>query len=74
MILLNRIDDLVDNLILLFYVLLATTAMLLLYVGVAERAPSFCLIFQKYSPILMQYALVDFCRGCLFFMVEVETG
>ena len=37
LILLNRIDDLVDNLILFAYVLLATTTLLFLYVGVAER-------------------------------------
>ncbi|MCA9359702.1 DUF2914 domain-containing protein [Candidatus Nomurabacteria bacterium] len=68
MILLNRIDDLVDNLILLFYVLLATTAMLLLYVGVAERAPSFLSnFFKKYSPILMQYAFGGLLSGMLIF-------
>ncbi|MCA9362698.1 DUF2914 domain-containing protein [Candidatus Kaiserbacteria bacterium] len=67
-ILLNRIDDLVDNLILLAYVLLATTAMLLLYVGVAERAPSFLTpILKKYAPILMQYAFGGLLSGMLIF-------
>jgi hypothetical protein len=68
LILLNRIDDLVDNLILLFYVLLATTAMLLLYVGVAERAPRFMAGWlKKYSPILMQYAFGGLLSGMLIF-------
>jgi hypothetical protein len=68
LILLNRIDDLVDNLILLFYVLLATTAMLLLYVGVAERAPRFMSGWlKKYSPILMQYAFGGLLSGMLIF-------
>ena len=67
-ILLNRVDDLVDNLILLFYVLLATTAMLLLYVGVAERAPAFAAGFlKKYSPILMQYSFGGLLSGMLIF-------
>ena len=67
-ILLNRVDDLIDNLILLFYVLLATTAMLLLYIGVAERAPQFMAGFlKKYSPILMQYAFGGLLSGMLIF-------
>lgn len=67
-ILLNRIDDLVDNLILLFYAVLATTALLLLYVGVAERAPSFMVRFlKKYAPMLMQYAFGGLLSGMLIF-------
>ncbi|MCB9812508.1 DUF2914 domain-containing protein [Candidatus Nomurabacteria bacterium] len=68
LILLNRIDDLVDNLILLFYVLLATTAMLLLYVGVAERGPGFLArFFKRYAPIAMQYAFGGLLSGMLIF-------
>jgi len=68
LILLNRIDDLVDNLILLFYVLLATTTMLLLYVGVAERAPKFMSGWLKrFAPILMQYAFGGLLSGMLIF-------
>jgi len=68
LILLNRVDDLVDNLILLFYVLLATTAMFLLYLGVAERAPRFMAGWlKKYSPILMQYAFGGLLSGMLIF-------
>ncbi len=68
LILLNRIDDLVDNLILLFYILLATTALLLLYVGVAERGPRFLSRwFVRYTPILMQYAFGGLLSGMLIF-------
>ena len=40
-ILLNRVDDLFDNLILLTYALLATCSLLLFYVGVAQKTPGF---------------------------------
>jgi len=67
-ILLNRIDDTVDNLILLFYVLLATTAILLLYIGVSERAPGrMSLWLKKYTPIVMQYAFGGLLSGMLIF-------
>lgn len=67
-ILLNRIDDLVDNLILLFYVILATTTFLLLYVGVAERGPGlFTRLLRNYMPILMQYAFGGLLSGMLIF-------
>jgi hypothetical protein len=67
-ILLNKIDDTVDNLILLFYVLLATTAILLLYIGVAERIPGRPARFlKKYTPIVMQYAFGGLLSGMLIF-------
>lgn len=68
LILLNQIDNTVDNLILLFYVLLATTAILLLYVGVAERVPGKPARFlKKYTPIVMQYAFGGLLSGMLIF-------
>lgn len=68
LILLNRIDDLLDNLILLAYVLLATTSMFFLYLGVAERAPGGTSAFlKKYSPVLMQYAFGGLLSGMLIF-------
>jgi hypothetical protein len=67
-ILLNQIDNTVDNLILLFYVLLATTAILLLYVGVAERVPGILARWlKKYTPIVMQYAFGGLLSGMLIF-------
>lgn len=67
-ILLNRIDDLLDNLILLFYVLLATTGILFLYIGVAEKAPGGVSSWLKrFSPLLMQYAFGGLLSGMLIF-------
>ncbi len=68
MLLLNRVDDKVDNLILLFYATLATLSLLLLYVGVAEKAPAFMAgIFRRYAPIFMQYAFGGLLSGMLIF-------
>ena len=68
LILLNKIDDLVDNLILLFYVLLSTFSLLLLYIGVAERVSTGTANFlKKYSPILMQYSFGGLLSGMLIF-------
>lgn len=67
-ILLNQIDNTFDNLILLFYVLLATTTILLLYVGVAERVPGILARWlKKYTPIVMQYAFGGLLSGMLIF-------
>ncbi|MCA9357276.1 DUF2914 domain-containing protein [Candidatus Nomurabacteria bacterium] len=67
-ILLNRIDNLFDNLVLLFYAILATVSILLLYVGVADRGPEFLARFLKrYAPILMQYAFGGLLSGMLIF-------
>lgn len=66
--LLNKVDDLFDNLILLFYVLLATFSMMMLYVGVAERVPEGLAKFlKKYAPILMQYSFGGLLSGMLIF-------
>jgi hypothetical protein len=68
LILLNKVDDLVDNLILLFYVLLATTSFFLLYVGVAERAPGFFNhYFKLLAPVAMQYSFGGLLSGMLIF-------
>ncbi len=64
--LLNQIDSVVDNLILLFHVTVATTALLLLYLGVAERLPG-SRFLQKYTPIAMQYAFGGLLSGMLIF-------
>ena len=68
LILLNRIDDLIDNLILLFYVLLATTALLLFYFSAVERGPGFLIsFFRRYSPMAMQYSFGGLLSGMLIF-------
>ncbi|MCD5381376.1 MAG: DUF2914 domain-containing protein [Candidatus Pacebacteria bacterium] len=68
LILLNRIDDVVDNVILFFYVVLSTSTILLLYVGVAEKGPRFFSTWiKKYIPVLMQYAFGGLLSGMLIF-------
>lgn len=66
--LLNQIDNLVDNLILLFYVVLASISILLFYIGVAERGPAFIArFFKTYAPVLMQYSFGGLLSGMLIF-------
>jgi hypothetical protein len=68
LILLNRVDDLLDNIILLTYVLLATVSLLLLYTGVAEKGPAFFVRFvNRYMPMIMQYAFGGLLSGMLIF-------
>lgn len=66
--LLNQVDNIVDNAILLFYVVLATTSMLAFYLGVAQRLPervsAFC---ERYMPVLMQYSFGGLLSGMLIF-------
>lgn len=67
-ILLNRVDDLFDNLVLLFYVVLASVSLLLFYVGVAERGPAFLArFFLQYAPLAMQYSFGGLFSGMLIF-------
>jgi Protein of unknown function (DUF2914) len=67
-ILLDRVDDKIDNLILLFYVLLATASLVLFYVAVAERAPAFLVRFlAKVTPVTMQYSFGGLLSGMLIF-------
>jgi hypothetical protein len=66
--LLNRVDDLFDNLVLLFYVLLSSVSLLLFYVGAAERGPAFLAhVFYKYAPLTMQYSFGGLLSGMLIF-------
>jgi len=68
LILLDRIDDWVDNLILLFYVALATLSLVLFYVGVAERvSPWLVRKLALITPITMQYAFGGLLSGMLIF-------
>ncbi len=66
--LLNRVDDTVDNLILLFYVLLATLSLVLFYVAVSERGPAWFRRFLAWgTPLSMQYAFGGLLSGMLIF-------
>jgi hypothetical protein len=67
-ILLNRIDDIMDNLILLAYVLLATFSLLLFYVGVAQKAGEWASKkLVRYMPSVMQYSFGGLLSGMLIF-------
>jgi hypothetical protein len=67
-ILLNQIDNVFDNLVLLFYVGLATLSLVLFYVSVAERGPVWFVRFLSVStPIAMQYAFGGLLSGMLIF-------
>jgi len=68
LILLDQVEDTIDNLILLFYVTLATVALLTLYMGVAERAGvRTSRFFRSYSPMAIQYAFGGLLSGMLIF-------
>lgn len=67
-ILLNQIDNKFDNLVLLFYVILATLSLFLFYVAVAERGPNWLIKFLAWStPIVMQYSFGGLLSGMLIF-------
>lgn len=67
-ILLNKIDDLFDNLILLTYATLATISLLLFYVGIAQKVPAFLgSRFIRYMPNVMQYSFGGLLSGMLIF-------
>jgi len=68
LILLDRVDDLLDNVILFTYFFLATLSLLLFYFGVAERAGvRFSGWLVRYMPLLMQYAFGGLLSGMLIF-------
>ncbi|MCB9810613.1 MAG: DUF2914 domain-containing protein [Candidatus Nomurabacteria bacterium] len=66
--LLNRIDDKLDNFILLTYVVLATASLLLFYLGVAGRLGDWWTAkLRHYMPMLMQYSFGGLLSGMLIF-------
>ncbi len=68
LILLNRIDDVIDNVILAAYALLATFSILVFYAGTAERfGMTVSRLVVKNAPILMQYAFGGLLSGMLIF-------
>ena len=66
--LLNRVDDALDNIILLTYVTLATISIILFYVGISERWGEWWTVqLRYYMPMLMQYSLGGLLSGMLIF-------
>jgi Protein of unknown function (DUF2914) len=67
-ILLNRVDDITDNLILLTYVVLATASLILFYVGVAQKLGGWMSNkLVRYMPGVMQYSFGGLLSGMLIF-------
>lgn len=68
LVLLNQIDSVFDNLVLLAYVVLATTSLLLFYAGVAQRFGERVAGFLEcYMPGVMQYSFGGLLSGMLIF-------
>jgi len=66
--LLNRVDDVFDNAILFFYVVLATLSILLLYAGTSGRLGEwFSPKMVRFAPISMQYSFGGLFSGMLIF-------
>ena len=66
--LLDRVDDVLDNIILFFYVSLAFISMTLLYVGVAEKAGEvWSLRFRVLAPLAIQYSFGGLLSGMFIF-------
>lgn len=65
---LNRVDQLLDNVILAAYVVLAMASMLLLYAGAAEKLPEWLNSkARRFAPFVMQYAFGGLLSGMLIF-------
>ena len=66
--LLNRVDDVFDNAMLLFYVVLATFSIALLYLGLSERLGGwFSQRARSIAPLAMQYSFGGLFSGMLIF-------
>ncbi|OGG41521.1 hypothetical protein A2837_03405 [Candidatus Kaiserbacteria bacterium RIFCSPHIGHO2_01_FULL_46_22] len=66
--LLNQVDNLLDNLVLLFYVTLAMVSILLLYASTAGKLPEDSNpLLRTYAPVAMQYAFGGLLSGMLIF-------
>ncbi len=66
--LLNRVDDTLDNIVLLGYVLLATFSIVGFYLGIAEKVGERMVRFlSTAAPILMQYSFGGLLSGMLIF-------
>lgn len=68
LILLNQVDDIFDNLVLLFYVVLATISLVLFYASLTNRlGGKYSLQIHRYAAIAMQYAFGGLFSGMLIF-------
>src|SRR3989338_749263 len=68
LILLNRVDDAIDNLVLFMYASLASLSLVLFYVAIAEKAPTRIISFlHTFMPVVMQYSFGGLLSGMLIF-------
>lgn len=68
LLLLNQIDNIIDDIVLLFYAVLATLSLVLFYVSVADRgAPWLVRFLARVTPITMQYSFGGLLSGMLIF-------
>ncbi len=65
---LNRVDQVFDNIVLLFYVALASSSMLVLYAGTADKlGDRYSKKAVMYAPFVLQYAFGGLLSGMLIF-------
>jgi hypothetical protein len=65
---LNRVDQVFDNAVLLFYVVLACSSMLLLYAGTAFKlGERYSKKAVQYAPLILQYSFGGLLSGMLIF-------
>lgn len=68
LLLLNQVDNIIDNSILFFYVLLAMASILVLYAAVAGKlSEQWSRLGRSYAPLTMQYAFGGLLSGMLIF-------
>lgn len=68
LLLLNQVDDVLDNVILFFYVSLAFGAMILLYLGVAEKCSEvWAARWRFFAPLAIQYSFGGLLSGMFIF-------
>ena len=68
LLLLDRVDDVLDNIILLFYVLLAFSSQIGLYLGMANKVSDiWSLRLKVYAPLAIQYSFGGLLSGMFIF-------
>lgn len=68
LILLNKVDDLLDNIILFFYVVLSMVSILLVYAAISGKlSESLSEKLRLYAPLAIQYAFGGLLSGMLIF-------
>ncbi|MDB9944413.1 DUF2914 domain-containing protein [bacterium] len=65
---LNRVDQVFDNIVLFFYVILVMVSLLIMYASAAEKLPGRLQVYgRKYAQLLVQFAMGGLLSGMLIF-------